>query len=97
MIRRKNKYLKIEYRTDMPRFYPIFVWHKKIIKPWKQNEYSGNKKIGYADGWNDCLKEMEKNHKKFMAFFQEKFIQNPENEVKKALENLLGTKKSPNS
>jgi len=47
----------------------IVKTHKKIIKPWKRRlyaveNYSGKKT--YEDGWNDCLKAMEKSHKAFM-------------------------------
>ncbi len=39
--------------------------HKKIIKPWKK------KSDGlYDSGWNDCLKEVEKNHKKFVKYVE---------------------------
>lgn len=45
--------------------------HKRIIKPWKRSftptsDYTED----YARGWNDCLKEMEKSHKKAIAFYE---------------------------
>lgn len=57
---------------------PIFVeeilnWYKKIIKPWKKKKGDWDELDGYAQGWNACLKEVEKNHKKFMEFYKEKF------------------------
>lgn len=38
--------------------------HKKIIKPWKKEGMVFDD--GYARGWNDCLKEVERNHRKFV-------------------------------
>ena len=57
-----------------------FRWHKKIIKPWKKTSHIGN--VGrqwedekfYVQGYNECLKEIEKNHKKFMKFYEAKFM-----------------------
>jgi hypothetical protein len=52
--------------------------HKRIIKPWKVRgkitESGGatfTSDYDYARGWNECLKEIENNHKKFMKFYEE--------------------------
>ena len=37
---------------------------KRIITPWKIN-VSLCENYQYADGWNDCIKELNKNYKKF--------------------------------
>lgn len=49
--------------------------HKRIIKPWKMRTGSENESATYADGWNDCLKEIEKNHKQFMTYTEKKAFQ----------------------
>lgn len=46
----------------------MFDMHKRIIKPWKKR-CEAEKADCYACGWNDCLKEMEKTHKKYMKHF----------------------------
>lgn len=45
----------------------ILETHKRVIKPWKKSTHVDNEWTqDYAQGWNDCLKEMEKQHRIFM-------------------------------
>ena len=48
----------------------LLASHKRIIKPWKKRVYGVQKDTSwesrYVEGWNDCLKEIEKNHKSFL-------------------------------
>ena len=45
--------------------------HKRIIKPWKhRRDAENNDNDCHAQGWNACLLEMEKQHKKFMAYIR---------------------------
>lgn len=53
------------------------VHHKRIIKPWKkalnpyEDEIENDYENRYSNGWNDCLKEVEKNHKDFMKHLED--------------------------
>lgn len=66
--------------TEKEVIFSLLNWHKKIIKPWKkrwwppspsQPETEEMKKL-YINGWNACLKEIEKNHKEFMNYLIQK-------------------------
>ncbi len=46
----------------------ILTRHKRIIKPWqKRRDPLSNDNDCFAQGWNACLKEIEKNHKNMMS------------------------------
>lgn len=49
----------------------------RIIKPWKKNiftdpgDISETNNFSYCNGWNDCIKEIQKNADKFFKDFPE--------------------------
>lgn len=54
----------------------VLETHKRIIKPWKkrgkyyEDEYERDYENRYIEGWNDCVKEVQKYHTKYMVKFE---------------------------
>lgn len=45
---------------------------KKITTPWKMSLHEDyTEKNNYVEGWNDCIKELNKNYKRFLKEFPE--------------------------
>jgi len=44
----------------------VLFWAFKTITPWKISYLPDGKENMYIDGWNDCLKEIRKNRKKYL-------------------------------
>ena len=45
----------------------------RMVKPWKRNSDWDERSADYVDGWNDALKEIDKNYKKYVLPVLEKF------------------------
>lgn len=56
--------------TEKEKIIDIVIMAFKTIIPWKKNYTFDRLEDAYIIGWNDCLEEIKKNRKKYIANLQ---------------------------